>query len=287
MKLGVLADIHGNYEAFKACVDYCKKQKVNGFVLLGDYVGELPCPERTLSLIHELKNTTTCYVIKGNKEDYILEGLGDSHPEWDPYKSVVGMLRYAFDHTSKSDVEYFKTLPVSLTINIKGYEPIRICHGTPDNPKRKIVPDDPKNQELFDTFEEKNLLCAHSHRAFSIREYGKHVINPGSVGLPVDGCQCAQCMILHSTPDGWRPEYIEVPYDIEAEIKSMKNEMLFDIAPCWSIITRDILTGGTTPHSAVLRRAMSLCEQENGAVEWPCISEKYMAQAVNELLFVL
>ena len=93
MKLGVLADIHSNYEAFKSCVQYLEKIKVDAYVFLGDYIGELPCPELTMALMREIRKKRKCYIIRGNKEEYLMKGLGGDNPEWDGYPSTVGMLR--------------------------------------------------------------------------------------------------------------------------------------------------------------------------------------------------
>lgn len=42
MKLAVLSDIHGNYLAFRQCVEYALARGINTFIFLGDYTGELP-----------------------------------------------------------------------------------------------------------------------------------------------------------------------------------------------------------------------------------------------------
>lgn len=283
MKLGVLSDIHGNFEAFKACVDYLERRNVDGYVFLGDYIGDFPNPEMTLGLMHGLMNKKRCFVIRGNKEEYVLKGLGDGHPEWDEYKSVVGMLRYGFDHVSSRDKRFFESLPNTMAIKFEGLPALRLCHGAPYK-TNGIIKDE--SEETFARINEEFILCGHTHKQSAVYKYGKKIWNPGSVGLPMNGEMTAQCMILYGENGTWRPDYLEVPYDIDAEIASMKREKLFDIAPFWSIVTLDVLKGGLVSHGAVLKYAMKLCEKDRGTCNWPEVPEKYMSRAVSDLVFL-
>ena len=97
MNIAVLSDIHGNNIALEACMEYLKKQPIDACCFLGDYVGEFPGIRQVLDCIYTLQEQFPCYIIKGNKEDYQLCGLGEGHSEWNAYPSTVGMLRYAFD----------------------------------------------------------------------------------------------------------------------------------------------------------------------------------------------
>ena len=283
MKLGVLSDIHSNYEAFKSCIQYLESIKVDAYIFLGDYIGDLPCPERTMVLMEEIRKKRKCFIIRGNKEEYILNGLGSDHPEWDGYPSVVGMLRYSFEHAREKDKAFFKSLPIQRTVSIEGYPDIRICHGSIESAKGEI---EKESLEYFKDIPEKYILCGHTHKAKVTYVAGKTIWNPGPVGLPTGGEMSARCMVLHGKNHDWKPEYLEIPYDVDAEVKSMRAEGLFYIAPYWSVVTEDLLKGGTVGQGKVLRLAMKLCADETGHCEWPKIPEKYMKKAVNELLYM-
>ena len=43
MEIAVLSDIHGNFEAFQACMDYALARNIHTFLFLGDYLGEILC----------------------------------------------------------------------------------------------------------------------------------------------------------------------------------------------------------------------------------------------------
>ena len=79
MKTAVLSDIHGNYHAFKSCIDYALEAGCDSFFLLGDYLGEFAYPERTMELLYNLRGKYPCRFIRGNKENYwLLKNENDS-----------------------------------------------------------------------------------------------------------------------------------------------------------------------------------------------------------------
>lgn len=282
MKLAVMSDIHSNFEALKACVDYMERRKVDGYIFLGDYIGEFPNPEMSLGLIRGLMNRKPVFLVKGNKEEYMQYGLGEENPEWDQYKSVVGMLRYAENHISGRDKKFLTELPITQIVKFPDLPALRLCHGSPTEANGEVRKE---SEEYLNRFEEKYILCGHTHVASAVHKYNKRIWNPGSVGLPLNGESVAQCMILYGEMGTWRPDYLEISYDIDLEIEHMRHEGLFDIAPYWSIVSMDLLKGGSVSHGAVLKYAMELCKKETGECNWPKIPEKYMMKAVDELVF--
>lgn len=283
MKLAVLSDIHGNFEAFKACVDYFEKKKVDGYIFLGDYVGEFPNPEMSLGLLHGIMKKKPCFVLRGNKEEYILNNLGADNPEWDEYKSVVGMLRYGYNHSTDSERKFFETLPDTMVIKLGGLPALRICHGSPQSTREKLLL---LSEDIIEEIEEDFIICGHTHEQASKLKAGKRIWNPGSVGLPINGEGSALCMMLYGENGEWKPDFLEIPYDVNKEIETMKREKLFEIAPFWNVITVDLLKGGSVSHASVLSYAMNLCKKETGSCEWPKIPEKYMKKAVDDLVFL-
>ena len=69
MKVAVLSDIHGNYVALEACMEIVRKKQVDAIIFLGDYLGEMAYPRRTLDTLRSIAEEYPCYFIRGNKED--------------------------------------------------------------------------------------------------------------------------------------------------------------------------------------------------------------------------
>lgn len=82
MKIAVMSDIHGNYIALQRCLAHALEQNVDAYIFLGDYLGEFPYPQRTLEILYELKQNTSCIFIRGNKEDYWLNRRKDQNCDW-------------------------------------------------------------------------------------------------------------------------------------------------------------------------------------------------------------
>ncbi len=284
MDIAVLSDIHGNGIALQACMEYLKKHPVDAYCFLGDYVGEFPGIRRVMDTLYELQENFPCYMLRGNKEGYMLSGMGEAHPEWDSYPSTVGMLRYGRAHLTRQDLSFMDSLPTTACIHIDGMKDIRICHGTQRAVNEKMRPQNRENQEILAGVEEEYMLCGHTHKVMSIQEYSKTIWNPGSVGLPIieEGAMKAQFMVLHGDDGAWHPEFVELDYDIERTIQDMHENALYDVAPYWTRMTERILRGTRVTHGGVLGRAMELCTQETGGCNWPEVPEIYWKRAFEE-----
>lgn len=51
VKLAVLADIHSNHLALQACIDKAIDGRVQQFIFLGDYLGEMAYPRKTIFIL--------------------------------------------------------------------------------------------------------------------------------------------------------------------------------------------------------------------------------------------
>ncbi len=285
MNIAVLSDIHGNHIALETCMEYLDKQDIDAYCFLGDYAGEFPGIRQVMDTLYDLQTRKPCYIIKGNKEDYQLSGLGEGHPEWDAYPSTVGMIRYGSQQLSQEDLAFLASLPITDCIQIDGMEDIRICHGSPRDVREDIREGRSVNKEILAKVREKYILSGHTHKVMNIVAHSKVVWNPGSVGLSLNenGAAKTYFMILHSDNREWKPEFVALEYDVRRTIEEMREKGLYEIAPFWTLGTERILTGGTITLGKMLRRAMELCEQETGKCIWPEIPEIYWKRAHEEL----
>ena len=74
MKYAVISDIHGNLEALETVPSDAEAQRVDGYILLGDYCLSNPEPDACVTRIRNLPNA---YVIRGNEERYTILELTD------------------------------------------------------------------------------------------------------------------------------------------------------------------------------------------------------------------
>jgi predicted phosphodiesterase len=284
MDIAVFSDIHGNYVALERCLEYAFTRGISTFFFLGDYIGELAYPKRTMQILYKLNDEYQCYFIKGNKEDYWLRYRAAGEKGWKDKNSASGALLYSYNSLTNRDLEFFAQLQQTQEIVIDNMPPIIICHGSPYQVNEKLLPDDDRTIEIMNSVKTSIILCGHSHVQGKIIHNQKCVLNPGAVGVPLLSNGKTQFLILHGNGEIWSDEFINLEYDVDKVIKDMHEVKLYEHAPYWSFITEKILRGSSTTNADILIRAMDLCKEETGDCIWPDINEKYWAQAVNEII---
>lgn len=283
IRIAVMADIHSNYEAFKTCVDKTEKTGICNYIFLGDYLGDMACPQKTLRLIRYLKDKYNCVFIRGNKEEYWINRRKSKNEKWVLGNSGSGMLCYNYDNLSDEDIDLFEKMPISLTIKYDGYPEFTVCHGSPFRVNQSMRSDRDYIDELTAKLPTKLTICGHSHYREDYIRNSNRVINPGSVGLPL-GCGKAeaQFMILNGSVGLWEPELLSLQYDIEKTISEMDEEKLFLKAPCWYKMTKHMLMTGKNLYVEVINKANELYFKDTGVNTWKDFPEEYWEKAIAE-----
>jgi len=284
MDIAVLADIHGNYIALQKCVEYIKERGIETLYFLGDYIGELAYPQRTMELLYELRERFDCRFIRGNKEDYWLNAEMYGCNKWKDGDSTTGMMKYAFESLTDEDLDFFRELPIAQSIENQGLPEMVICHGSPVNVKQTMKPELEATYQVMEETQEPLILCGHTHRQGKIQHAGKTVLNPGAVGMPLESEGKSQFLILHGEDGQWQEEFVSLEYDVERVITDMEEAGLDKQAPFWNRVTKYVLRRGTVSQGMVLGKAMELCRQENGECNWPEIPEECWRRACEEML---
>lgn len=284
MKAAVLSDIHGNHIALKHCMEEIQRRGVDKLIFLGDYAGELAYPQKTMALLREISSSYECYFVRGNKEDYWLDRKKGSKITWKDYDSTTGMLLYVYQNLTDEDLAFFEGLSHMQRISFDGLPAIAAYHGSHDKKDQKLKLNADNSKDLFLDTEEAVILCGHTHIRNEIQQDGRILLNPGSVGMPLESDGKAQFLILSGEDQKWQYEFIDLSYDVDQVIKELREEKLFEKAPCWSRVTEHALKYGNVSHGEVLARAMQLLYNDTGKWCWPEIPEKYWERAVKELI---
>lgn len=284
LDIAVISDIHGNYIALIKVLSIAIKKNISTFIFLGDYVGELAYPQKTMDIIFKMKEKCNCYFIRGNKEDYWLNYHKNGEIGWKENSSTTGCLFYAYKNLRKNDLEFFEELSYVKHVNFDGFPQLTICHGSPDKVNKSIINDDEDTLKMIKKDESDYILCGHTHIQSKIEYENKVVLNPGSAGFSLMDNGKAQFMILHGIEDKWREEFISIDYNKDTVIRELHESGLYDKAPYWCKITECLILNGNVDHNKFLVRAMDLCKKDLGSCIWPNIPEKYWKQAVKDML---
>ena len=284
MKIAVMADIHSNHIALEKCIEEAKRKGAEEFLFLGDYIGELAYPEKTLEILVETEKTYPCTFIRGNKEDYWIDHKKGKHKDWnwEMGKSGSGMLKYSYDRLSAEQIDWFEEMPITKVMQYKDMPAFVICHGSPFKVNESLREDYDYIDDLTEKLETELTICGHFHIQSEYIRNGKRVVNPGAVGVPLKSGGNTQFMILYDKEGSWETEFITLTYDVDSAIHEMDEEKLFEQAPAWYRVTKAVLRGDNVSHRAVLSKACELFEQSEGKADWRNIPEKYWKIALEE-----
>lgn len=281
IRYAVMSDIHGNFEAFKTCVDYAIDQGIDKFIFLGDYLGEFPNPQDTLKLIYRLRDEYECYFVKGNKEDYWLDRKYNPDCEWKKGGKSVGAMHYCYDNLTEEDIQFFESLPVSIVINKRGYKTIIACHGTPTSNRAHMRENDEATLKHIMNYPGGLIVCGHTHWQRKIDNGDKYAINVGAIGISsCTGGPYAQFAILEGDENGYVCNFISLEYDHEREIALMKASDLYTRAPYWCDAAAEVVRHGTSPSLAELLERV--VERDAGQNPWYNIPDECWKTVISE-----
>ena len=279
--IAVFSDIHANHSALQAAIDYAVARGITNFVLLGDYVTDCPYPQKTMELIYVIKQYFRSYIIRGNREEYLLNYRKSGEGAWKK-GSASGALLYTYNNLTDKDFNFFDSLPNYGIYKIKGFSGFEYCHGSPTDTIELLFKEKRNTKKVLSHLKEGVLLHGHNHIQGSYTYRGKTAVNPGSVGLPWYFGGKTQFCILHGNGKTWEEEYVQLDYDRKEILREFGESGICEFAPAWAAVTMHTIRTGVDLNQTVLLRAMRLCEQERGVVRWPNIPEKYWAIALKE-----
>lgn len=241
MKVAVLSDIHSNYHAFKACYEDAMRCGAEGFVFLGDYISDLAEPRKTMDLVYEIQSKFPTVCLRGNRERYILEHeCGDSQFA---RGSKTGSLLFTYDHLRKKDMDFFRSLTISETLEIAGVQ-FEIAHAAMNNDRFYFDSNDGHSAEIFSQMKYDYLLTGHCHKQYIKHDADKTIINPGSVGIPQGGSCWPNYAMLEINDGDVSCQLREVTYDMAAVIHSQFTSGIMEYARYWAIgVLYDLITG--------------------------------------------
>jgi predicted phosphodiesterase len=174
VSLGLLYDIHGNLPALEAVLAEAERERLDRWLLGGDYGSVSPWPRETLARLRELPNATW---IRGNGERWLFD------PPDDPPEVRETYERFR-DALPLEDQRWLLELPRRAEL-----DGVLYVHGSPlaDDASFDEQPR-PDDERLLDGVRERTIVFGHSHLQFQrAGPHGNWLVNPGSVGSPRHG----------------------------------------------------------------------------------------------------
>jgi len=226
-KILLLGDIHANYPALKAVLNYIRPNQFDRIVNTGDFTVYSTFPNETIQWFRKRKHSV-CIV--GNTDRRILRILNGKKLKKPKKKEKRIMYRWTSENLLPENIRYLKSLPKQTDFSADLVR-IGVFHGTRDDPDEELFPWAPASRfhDLAKDSPYQVQIMGHSHVPYYKIVDGIHFINTGSVGRMFDGDSRASFAILKISSGNIAVEHFRIPYAVETVVKGLKDHQLPDI----------------------------------------------------------
>ncbi len=184
MRLGFLADAHGNPSGLSACLARLREEGSDRIYFLGDAVGYLPGEAETL----EWLRSASARCIRGNHEAMLLGELPIPERSEALYRLTDVRARL-----KSSDRAWIASWPKEIREEIDG-QTFWFMHGSPaDRLCGYVYPDG--DFSSLDGLAHDLLVLANTHYPMVAKRGRTLILNPGSCGLPRDFGDRPSCAV--------------------------------------------------------------------------------------------
>ena len=224
MRLVVISDIHGNLPALEKAFAFIEKIKIDGIIWCGDYITDLLLSSEVLEFIRLKNKKYKHWIIKGNREDYII----DYHKKVSDFDSVdsTGSLMLTYKSLKSEDIKYISSLPDEIVVDIKGCPQIYVSHKLNNRVKYK-----------YNVF-------GHIHKQCLFIKNDCKYINPGSIGQCYSGSPGLEFAVMELVGGEWTSHFYHLNYNLEFVVKFIRNSKLSSCKHHWSdILIKTLETG--------------------------------------------
>ena len=212
MRYLILTDIHANIDALQA-ID----EPYDRLLVLGDLVDYGAAPQEVIRWVRD----RDARAIRGN-HDFAMATGADCRSSPLSYALSVATRAHFRPLLSQNALSYLRELPTQLTLEAEGSR-FHLVHATPRDPLYEYLSGDAAESEwraaLGDLADKEEwLFLGHTHKPFRRRVGRLTIVNPGSLGMPVDGDPRA-CYAVWQNGD---VQLKRILYDIERAVGRLR-----------------------------------------------------------------
>lgn len=218
-RLAILADIHGNLPALEAVQRDLAQFTIDHVLVAGDVVNWGPFSAQVMERVVNEQWA----VIRGNNEFYLLDYQTPREPEgWRHYTMPPWLKRQLAGRWHNTIAAW----PDTLSLRYPDAPPIRVVHGSPRSNTESIYPTTGQAElgPMLGGLTERSLISGHTHLPMDRRVADWHLLNPGAVGLPLDGTFPASYMLLEAHNGDWRATFRQAPYDLQPVFQEFERQ---------------------------------------------------------------
>jgi putative phosphoesterase len=202
--IALLYDVHGNLPALEAVLADASAAGATQFILGGDYALFGAYPAESVARLRKLGSDVTW--IRGNVDRWCAHP--GQAPEGEPFVGAIAACREALEEQVVAELG-------ALQEHHLAPDGTMYCHASPISDMRSFASEaSEEDAELLGPVGDPGrVVFGHTHIQFERHAGRVHLVNPGSVGMPLDGDHRAAYALL-SEEGG--VEFRRVGYDHEA-----------------------------------------------------------------------
>lgn len=182
MRLGLIADIHGNLPALDVVLQALAAEQVEQIICLGD-IGSLgPQPREVIERLRQLQ----CPIILGNTDAWLLEPPAATQASSEDGRILREINRWCAEQLDAADRAFLKTLPPTYACALDEENTVMCFHGSPRSFDDIIASTTPDAvvAEMLAGASARILAGGHTHIQMVRRYEASWIVNVGSVGQP-------------------------------------------------------------------------------------------------------
>jgi predicted phosphodiesterase len=228
-RIGIFSDMHGNAVAFDAVLAALQADGVERFVCLGDVAATGPQPREVIQRLRDLG----CPVVMGNTDDHLLAPIEPESGDEDLIR-IRELDHWGADQLTSDERAFLASFAPTVTLPLANGGSLLCYHGTPRSFNELLLPTTPTDEvdEALEGVTATVLAGGHTHQQMLRRHRDMLILNPGSVGLPVDSVPFstearnppwAEFAVLTSGDDGSIGIALRrVPFDVAAHLTATR-----------------------------------------------------------------
>lgn len=221
MHLALISDIHGNLVALDAVLADIAPRGIEHILCLGDVAASGPQPREVIARLREI----CCPIVMGNTDAWLLQPVVKEHTS--PFaKRCQDIDLWCITQLSEGDKAFLSTFCPTIEWSLDDRKTLLGYHGSPRSFKEQLFPTTPDEQlaEALAGYQAAILAGGHTHIQMFRRYKTQLVLNPGSVGLPMDRSMpldevrnppWAEYAIVKVEGRALNVELCRVPFDID------------------------------------------------------------------------
>jgi putative phosphoesterase len=183
MRIALISDIHGNLVALQTVLADIASQSVDRYVCLGDVAANGPQPHEVIELVRELG----CPVVRGNTDEWFLAPQ-TYDPNSEKERRLMAMLDWDMKQFSVDDIAFMQSFQPRVEIDLENSSTLLAFHGSPQSNRDTILATTPDADllQMLAAYRATVMAGGHTHTQMFRRYRDLAIINPGSVGVPIE-----------------------------------------------------------------------------------------------------